>query len=77
MLRVTCNVSRVTCNIIIFFLQSDEAIWWRVCYQQGLPCLISSQEMTMMHIFNIFQQVLVFGLTYHYKTDPNFDMFPE
>ena len=27
-------------SIIIFFLQSDEAHWWRVCYQRGLPRLV-------------------------------------
>ena len=26
--------------IHIFFLQSVEAYWWRVCYQRGLPLLV-------------------------------------
>ena len=25
-----------------FFGQSVKASWWRVCYQRGLPCLVSS-----------------------------------
>ena len=32
-LCVTCQVS------IFFFLQRGWASWWRVCYQQSLPCL--------------------------------------
>ena len=45
---VTCHVSRVTCHVscvtCIFFLfrQIFEAYRWRVCYQQGLPRLVSS-----------------------------------
>ena len=40
--HVKCHVSHVMCymSIIIFFLQSDEAYWWRVCYQRGLPRLV-------------------------------------
>ena len=40
---VTCQVSRVRCHmsyIYIFFLQSDWASRWRVCYQRGLPRLV-------------------------------------
>ena len=33
-----CRMSRVT--FFFFFGQSGEAYWWRVCYQQGLPCLV-------------------------------------
>ena len=36
----TCHVSHVTCHFF-FFAQSGEAYWWRICYQQGLPCLVS------------------------------------
>ena len=32
------HVSRVTCHM--FFGQSGEAYWWRVCYQRGLPRLV-------------------------------------
>ena len=38
--HVTCHVSCVTCFLLLFFLQSGEAYWWRVCYQQGLPRLV-------------------------------------
>ena len=47
MSHVTCHVSRVTCHMssvflfFLFFLQSGGAIWWRVCYQQGLTRLVS------------------------------------
>ena len=37
--RVTCHVSHVT--FFLFFLQSGEAYRWRVCYQRGLPRLVS------------------------------------
>ena len=53
MLRVTCHVSRVICHMsrvtchvshvvffLVFFGQSGEAYWWRVCYQRGLPRLV-------------------------------------
>ena len=43
-----CHVSRVTCHMSILFFyftkkigQSDGASWWRVCYQRGLPRLVS------------------------------------
>ena len=41
---VTCHMSRVTSHMshvtfFIFFGQSCEAFWWRVCYQWGLPRL--------------------------------------
>ena len=47
MSRVSCHVSRVTCQVshvilfFIFFLQSCEACQWRVCHQRGLPRLVS------------------------------------
>ena len=41
---VTCHMSRVTCHNFFFFVffprQCGEAYWGRVCYQQGLPCLV-------------------------------------
>ena len=48
---VTDLVSNVTCYgifqmiffIFIFVLQCFETIQWRVCYQQGLPCLVFFQ----------------------------------
>ena len=41
--RVTFHVSRVTCHMshVTFFGQSGEDYWWRVCYQRGLPRLVS------------------------------------
>ena len=46
MSRVTCHVSHVMCHMnfffnFFFFLRSGEATRWRVCYQRGLPRLIS------------------------------------
>ena len=37
--RVTCQVSHVTLSF--FFGQNGWARWWRVCYQHGLPRLVS------------------------------------
>ena len=38
---VTCQVSHVRCGFFyVFFLHSVGAIRWKVCYQQGLPCLV-------------------------------------
>ena len=34
-------MSRVTCHVSLFFCQSGEAYWWKVCYQRGLPRLVS------------------------------------
>ena len=52
MSRVRCHVSGVTCQVLhvifflylFFFLQSGGASWWRVCYQRGLPRLVSAQK---------------------------------
>ena len=41
---VTCHMSHVTCHMSLFFyffLLSGETSWWRVCYQRGLPRLVS------------------------------------
>ena len=47
MSRVSCHMSRVTCDMSQFFLfififsrTKGEAYQWRVCYQQGLPRLV-------------------------------------
>ena len=49
MSHVTCHVSHVTCHVshvichfffFLFFGQSGQAYWWKVCYQQGLPRLV-------------------------------------
>ena len=44
--HVTCHMSRVTCKMskkknIISYWQIGEAYRWRVCYQWGLPRLVS------------------------------------
>ena len=46
--RVTCHVSRVNCHMSFFFFFIVKKIWqsggasrWRVCYQRGLPRLVS------------------------------------
>ena len=53
MYPVTCHLSIVTCQIsfLNFFnnylnkiLQIDRASQWRVCYQQGLPRLVSTKR---------------------------------
>ena len=41
---VMCHMSRVTSHMFFcfcFFGQSGEAYRWRVCYQRGLPRLVS------------------------------------
>ena len=45
MSHVICHKSCVTCHMShvlfhLFLLQSGEASWCRVCYQQGRPCLV-------------------------------------
>ena len=44
-LRVTCHLSHVTCQMLFFLSwkkigQIGGASRWRVCYQWGLPCLV-------------------------------------
>ena len=39
----SCHMSFVACIFFLFFLQSGEAYWWRVCYQRGLPHLVFSK----------------------------------
>ena len=42
---VTCRMSRVRCHPFYFFtlkkIKIGGASRWRVCYQRGLPCLVS------------------------------------
>ena len=42
MSSVMCRMSFVTCNffLFLFYWQSGEAYWWRVCYQRGLHRLV-------------------------------------
>ena len=53
-LHVTCHMSQVTSqNILLFsflFRQSGETSWWRVCYQQGLPCLVCSFSLFCFYV---------------------------
>ena len=37
---ITCQMSCVNCHIIFFVGLIGGAYRWRVCYQQGLPCLV-------------------------------------
>ena len=43
MSHVTCHMSHVIFFFFFFFGQIGEAYWWRVCYQRGLPRLVSQQ----------------------------------
>ena len=60
----TCHVSRFMCHMPnVFFLQSDEAIRWRVCYQQDLPRLIFIQSWNSLqafYYFSIYKNTLTF-----------------
>ena len=42
MSRVTYHVSNVTFFYIFFVGQSGKAYLWRVCYQRGLPRLVTA-----------------------------------
>ena len=49
MSHITCHMSHVMCQVppdtFFFFFyiwQRGQATWWRVCYQQGWPCLVLS-----------------------------------
>ena len=63
MSRVTCHVSHVTCHMlcvtchmslfIFIFLPSGKASRWRVCYQQGLPRLVSGTKNVINSINDI------------------------
>ena len=49
-------MSHVASHIFILFLlsgQSGEANWWIVCYQQGLPRLVSFMADILEHIKKI------------------------
>ena len=59
--HIMCHISRVKYHVSnvtffsLFFGQSVEVYWWRVCYQRGLPRLVSkffeSQNLTSQLIF--------------------------
>ena len=62
---VICHVSHVTCQVsyvmslffLFFFGQSDEAYWWRICYQQGLPHLIYRLLRKLLRLGRLLQAV--------------------
>ena len=51
--RVMCQVLHVICHFIFyfifFFIQSGDAYRWRVCYQRGLPRLVSIKYYLCSH----------------------------
>ena len=59
--RVTCHVSRVTCRMFFFiyflffyptkFFKSGGAHRWRVCYQRGLPRLVSQASLLPLPLY--------------------------
>ena len=56
MSHVMCHMSRVTCKIfflLIFFGQSGESSRWRVCYQRGLPRLVSISPVMVRPSFSV------------------------
>ena len=54
---VRCYMSSVTFNLIFYFfyfLQSGGAIWWRVCYQRGLPRLVLLKiDLKHLNVYNL------------------------
>ena len=62
---VTCHVSCVMCHmshVILFIFLICEACQWRVCYQQGLPRIVSIQKGCVC-ILSYMQNVSVFFAT--------------
>ena len=63
---IMCHMSCVVFSSYFFpsfFNQSGEVIWWRVCYQQGLPRLVFNSEGNKNMIQNVYtqvQQILIF-----------------
>ena len=45
---VTCHVSCITFYLYCFFLVKVVATYWRVCYQRGLPFLVSMIQPHLM-----------------------------
>ena len=82
--RVTCHLSHVTCAFLfcffvcLFFGQSGETYWWRVCYQRGLPrlffivfslALLSNDQFQASHWSSLPSSPFFFG-------SPNFFFDP-
>ena len=65
--HITCHMSHVTCHILSssFFGQSGKASRWRVCYQQGLPRLVSSLlPLTHLLLLNPLSLFTIFSLNW-------------
>ena len=77
--HVTCDISHVTCHVSLFFFffgLSGEAYRWRVCYQRGLPRLVSciTQNLVVSVLYynlpffsNVETQVVMDGLFWYYN----------
>ena len=63
MTHVTCHLSPVTCHMshvffsFIFFGKSSEASQGRVCYQRGLPRLVSTNSALCLYTWQTFYLV--------------------
>ena len=60
MSHVTCHMSHVMFHkssffLLLFFVHSSEAYWWRVCFQWGLPRLVF--EVLISFVNPIFSQL--------------------
>ena len=64
--HVTCHMLCVTCHMsgVIFFKQDGGVIWWRVCYQWGLPRLVLLAYTAKNYLF-------IFIVVYHSAKHPN------
>ena len=79
MSRVTCHVSGVTCHVsgvtcilyILFFEKKGEASRWRVCYQRGLPRLVS----ICSTLFPSISPQLPYGLFLYEVQFKNYQLF--
>ena len=58
MTGVMCHVSGVRCHF--FFGQSGGASRWRVCYQQGLPRLISTSSLLLINLPNVHSEINIY-----------------
>ena len=78
---VTCQVSGVSCNFIIFFFgKSGGASRRRVCYQRGLPRLVLILFQNFLEIYQFFKNTFPVIFNYfasNYQHWPNtFQYFP-
>ena len=77
MSHVMCHMSQVTCHHLIYFFfffgQRGEVSQWRVCYQPGLPCLVSTEDIRQSylhwrHTAGTQYKNSIFTLQVHLKT---------